>query len=110
MQMKKAAKKDARFKKFITNKQLNFGIKTADNKEGRFFVFSDGKIKTKSGVSAESQSAMVWADGNTAFKIMSSGNEEASVAALTEKTLQVEGDYKEFMWFSRSLDIMMGKP
>ena len=52
---------------------------------------------------------MVWCDPETAFKVMTSKNDEASVAALTEKKLQVEGNFKEFMWFSRALDIMMGK-
>lgn len=109
VKLKKAAKKDARFKKFIKDKRLNFGIKTADGKRGRLYSFSHGQISTRSGFPQKTDSAMLWSDADTAFKVMASGNEEASVAALTEKKLQVEGDLKEFMWFSRALDIMMGK-
>lgn len=109
VKLKQAAKKNARFIKFIKDKHLQFGIKTADGKSGRLYIFSNGAITSRSGSPTKSDSAMVWADADTAFKIMSSTNEEASVAALTEKKLVVEGDLKEFMWFSRAIDIMMGK-
>lgn len=109
VKLKQAAKNNVRFKKFIKDKRLNFGIKTTDGKRGRLYIFSNGKITSRSGGSEESESAMVWSDADTAFKVMASGNEEASVASLTEKKLQVEGDLKEFLWFSRALDIMMGK-
>ncbi len=109
IKLKQAAKKNINFKKFIRDKRLNFAIKTADGKRGRVYSFSNGQISTRSGLSQKAESAMVWSDADTAFKIMASGNEEASVAALTERKLQAEGDLKEFMWFSRALDIMMGK-
>ena len=109
VKLKQAAKKNSRFMKFIKNKNLQFGIKTADEKLGRLFVFSNGVITSRSGSPKESDSAMVWSDADTAFKVMSSSNDEASIVALTEKKLEVEGDLKEFMWFSRAIDIMMGK-
>ena len=72
-------------------------------------MFLNGKITTRSGSLKDTDFEMVWSDAATAFKVMSSSNEEASVAALTEKKLQVEGNLKEFMWFSRAMDIMLGK-
>jgi hypothetical protein len=47
--------------------------------------------------------ALIWCDGNTAFSVLSSGDDEAIIAALTEKKLQAEGNYKEFMWFLTAL-------
>lgn len=85
------------------------GIRTADRTSGREFVFSNGKITTRFGRLKKNDFSMIWSDAATAFKVMSSSNEEASVAALTEKKLQVEGNLKEFMWFSRAIDIMLGK-
>ncbi len=105
----KAARKNTRFKNFIQNKQLKFAIKTGRNGIGRQYVFDNGKISSSAKNILVCDAAMVWCDADTAFKVMASGNEEASVAALTEKKLQVEGDFKEFMWFSRAVDIMMGK-
>lgn len=107
--LKMATRNNARFIKFIKDKKLQFTIKTADGKSGRGYHFSNGKITSRSGASPVSDFTMVWSDASTGFNVMSSNNEEASVAALTEKKLQVEGDLKEFMWFSRAIDIMMGK-
>lgn len=105
----KAAKGDPMFQKFIKSKKLNVAVKTADGKRGRVYQFNRGRISSITGGRREFDTAMVWSDAETAFQVMSSSNDEASVAALTERTLQVEGDFKEFMWFSRALDIMMGK-
>lgn len=109
VKLKQAAKKNERFIQFIKDKQLQFAVKTADGRRGRLYTFSKGAITSNSGAPKTSDSAMVWSDSDTAFKTMSSSNEETSVAALTEKKLTVEGDLKEFMWFSRAIDIMMGK-
>jgi hypothetical protein len=109
VKLKQAAKRNIRFRKFIKDKNLRFGIKTADGKLGRLFVFSNGTITSRWGSPNEIDAAMVWSDADTAFKTMSNSNEEASLVALTEKKLEVEGDLKEFMWFSRGIDIMMGK-
>lgn len=105
----KAAKSDPLFQKFIKNKRLNVAVKTADGKKGRIYVFENGKIRSVKTGKKDPDTAMVWSDAVTGFDIMSSTNDEASVAALTEKKLLIEGDFKEFMWFSRALDIMMGK-
>lgn len=108
--LKLSARNNSRFIKFIKDKRLQLVIKTADGKSNRLFNFSNGKITSRSGSSSNaSDFIMVWSDADTAFKTMSSSNEEAALAALTEKKLQVEGSLKEFMWFSRALDIMMGK-
>ncbi|MBU2511444.1 hypothetical protein KJ966_08895 [bacterium] len=107
--LKKAATANDRFKSFIQSKKLSITIKTGDSRLGRRYTFENGKISSTSGIAKECDAAMVWRDANTAFEVMSSGNEEASVAALTEQKLQIEGSFKEFMWFSRALDIMMGK-
>ncbi len=105
----KAAGANDRFKNFIKNKKLKFAIKTSNSLQGRQFIFDNGKMSSTSSIANECDAAMVWCDANTAFKVMSSTNEEAAVAALTEQKLQIEGNYKEFMWFTRALDIMMGK-
>ncbi len=109
IKLKLAARNNDRFTAFIRNKSLRMGIRTADSSSGREYMFLNGKITTRSGSLKDTDFEMVWSDAATAFKVMSSSNEEASVAALTEKKLQVEGNLKEFMWFSRAMDIMLGK-
>ncbi len=109
MKMSKAAKKDVRFRDFIRTKQLRITIKTSEGEKGRQYIFDRGKISSTGDIHGGCDAAMVWCDEDTAFKVMTSGNDEASIAALTEEKLQVEGNLKEFLWFSRALDIMMGK-
>ncbi len=105
--LKAASKKNAAFKKYIKDKKLRALIKTADNTQGRLYIFEEGKISSVPGIH-EAAFAMVWSDPDTAFRVMTSGNEEASLAALTERKLTVEGNYKDFAWFSKALSLMNG--
>lgn len=103
--LKKAAKKNNLFKEYIQEKELKALIKTADDQEGRLYIFNRGEVYSLPGIH-EADFAMVWSDPETAFRVMTSGNEEASLAALTERKLIVEGNYKDFAWFSKALSIM----
>ena len=103
--LKAASKKNHAFKEFIRGKTLKALIKTADNKAGRLFIFNRGEVSSVPGIH-DADCALVWSDPGTAFKVMTSGNEEASLAALTEKKLIVEGNYKDFAWFSKALSKM----
>lgn len=105
LKLKSASRKNQAFIDYISDKKLKAQIKTADNRQGRLYIFDDGSIKSFPGVH-EADFAMVWSDPDTAFKVMTSGNEEASLAALTERKLVTEGSYKEFAWFSKALSIM----
>lgn len=104
-----ASKKNPAFKHFIKTKNMKISIQTADNKNGRQFIFDNGKISSRSGIHEDSSMSMVWSDAATGFKVMSSPNQEAPVAALVEEKLIVRGNFKDFAWFSKSLDIMMGR-
>lgn len=105
VKMGRAARRNPVFRQFIRDKQLKFTIKDSRDKKGRQYVFSKGKIFSSTAIDG-GDAAMVWCDGDTAFKAMASGNDEAVVAALTEKKLTIEGDFREFMWFARALDLM----
>jgi predicted sulfurtransferase len=105
--LKKAAKKNQAFKDFIRNKELKVGIRTPKNGQGRVYVFNQGIVSSVSGTGEKTDVAMVWCDADTAFKVMSNSNEEASLAAMTEKKLVIDGNFKEFMWFSTALSKMM---
>lgn len=104
--LKAAAKKNPAFKQFIKGKKVKVVMKTADNRQGRAFIVGNGKIVSSTRDLSNADAAMVWSDGDTAFKVMSSGDDEAFVAAMTEKKLQSEGDYKEFIWFLTALGKM----
>jgi hypothetical protein len=100
--LKKAAKKNDSFRKFIKGKNVRIVMKTAAG-QGKTFIIKDGSITTLSKDLSSADAALVWCDGNTAFSVLSSGDDEAIIAALTEKKLQSEGNYKDFIWFLTAL-------
>ena len=104
--LKKAAKNVPAFKEFIKSKNVKVLMKTADGKQGRAFILRNGTINSKSGDFSNADAAFVWSDGGTAFKVMSSGDDESFIAAMTEKKLWSEGNYKEFIWFLTALSKM----
>ncbi len=105
--LKWAAKKNKAFRDYIKNKKLKVAIKTAVGDQGRIYVFNSGKVSSIPGTREKSDVAMVWRNADTGFRIMTSNNEEASLAALTERSLSIDGNFKEFMWFSKALEKMM---
>lgn len=107
--LKTAAKKNKAFKDYIGNKKLKVAIKTAKEGLGRVYVFNQGAITSIPGTGETADVAMVWCDADTGFKVMTNKNEEAALAAMTEKKLIIEGNFKEFMWFSTALAKMMAK-
>lgn len=82
--MGRAAKKNPAFRHFIRGKELKFTIRTRSGGKGRKYIFNNGTISSDTDLD-DCRAAMVWCDGETAFKTMASGNDEAIVAALTEK-------------------------
>jgi hypothetical protein len=104
--MKKAAKSNNAFRNFIKGKNIRVAMKTADGRQGKAFVIQEGHVRTSAMDQSPADAAFIWCDGDTAFSIMSSGDDEAFVAALTEKKLRPEGDFKEFLWFLTALGKM----
>jgi len=100
--LKKAAKKNDAFRNFIKGKNIRIVMKTVGG-QGKVFIIQEGSVRTSSRDLAQTDAALLWCDGNTAFSVMSSGDDEALIAAMTEKKLQPEGNYKEFMWFLTAL-------
>ncbi len=100
--LQKASKKNDLFRKFIKGKNIRIVMKTAGG-QGKAFIIKDGTVRTSSKDLNQADASLIWCDGNTAFSVMTSGDDEALIAAMTEKKLQSEGNYKEFMWFLTAL-------
>lgn len=98
----KAAKKNDLFRNFIKGKNTTIVMKTAAGR-GKAFIIENGSVRTSAIAPVKAAASLVWCDGNTAFDVLSSGDDEAIIAALTEDKLKSEGDYREFVWFLTAL-------
>jgi hypothetical protein len=107
--LKMASRMNKAFQDYIRHKNLKVAIKTANNDLGRVYVFDQGAISSIPGTREKTDVALVWCDADTGFKVMTCKNEEASLAAMTEKKLVIDGNFKEFMWFSTALAKMMAR-
>ena len=97
--IKKKAKSDPEYKKKLAEKNCTVQIKTADNKKGRFYTFTNGEMITAGGVAPKSDVAIVWQDAKIAFEILKSGNQQKTVQAMQNGQLKLEGDGGVALWF-----------
>jgi predicted sulfurtransferase len=107
--LKMASRMNKAFRDYIRNKKLKVAIRTAKDDLGRVYVFDQGTISSIPGTREKTDVALVWCDADTGFKVMTCKNEEASLAAMTEKKLMIDGNFKEFMWFSTALAKLMAR-
>ncbi len=106
--LKRAAKKNGAYKSYIGNiHQVKIMIKTADCKRGRLFIFDRGKISSRRGGKLDYDAAIVWSDPGTAFKVMSSRNDEAAFLAAAEGKMKLDGMAFFAQWFNDGVKLVM---
>lgn len=105
--LKKASKTNAAFKSYIRTVQLKILIKTADGKRGRLFVFDRGTLTSRTGGNYAADAALVWSDGNTAFRVMASGSDAESFNAAAQGKMRVEGMAYFIQWFTDGIKLVM---
>jgi hypothetical protein len=106
--LKRASKKNAAFKSYISTMKANILIKTADGRRGRLFVFDRGKISSLAGGGHTNfDVALVWSDARTAFKVMASGSDEESFKAAAQGRLKVEGMAVFAQWFTEGVKLIL---
>jgi len=71
--LKWAAKMKPAYRSYIGSiHQVKIMIKTADGKYGRLFIFDQGTVSSKAGAGHRYDTAIVWSDAATGFKVMAS--------------------------------------
>ncbi len=98
--LKGRAKSDPDFKKKVSEKNCTVQIKTADNSKGRYFVFNNGEVTSKKGVSANPTVALVWKDAATGYEVLASGSGKKNMEAVQNGSLKFEGDGAIALWFA----------
>ncbi len=94
------------FKKHIRNTHVRILFKTRDNSQGRLIVFDRGKIKSRSGADHAFDVALVFKDGPTGFKVLSSQKNDAVFNAAASGDMHLEGMSAWAIWFQESMKLL----
>ena len=90
--LKKGSKKNEEMIKKIAEKNYTIQIKTADDKIGRYYTFDSGKVLSKRGLHGSPSVSLIWSDASTGFSVLASGSGKASMKALQDGKLKLDGD------------------
>ena len=107
LKLGRAARTNRAFRNYIGNIPLRILIRTADGRHGRLFVFDRGRVSSERGASHRCDAALVWADAGTAFRVMTSGSDEATFLAAAQGKLRVEGMAYYIQWFNDGVKLTM---
>ncbi|MDP2854902.1 MAG: hypothetical protein Q8O28_11740 [Smithellaceae bacterium] len=106
--LKAAAKKNTAYRKHLGILQIRILIKTTDGKRGRLFIFDKGAFSSVSGTHHKCDVALIWADAETAFKVMTSKTGDADTfSAAAEGKVRVEGMVPYIQWFTDGVKLVM---
>ena len=95
------------FREKAAEKDFTIQIMTADSKRGRWFKFEGGKITSSRGIHSSPDVSLVWSDASTGFNVMASGSNKATMAALQDGRLKLEGNGELAMHFTGVVKAMM---
>ena len=104
--LKRAAKKNPKFKHYIRKSKVRILIKTADGKRGRLFVFDQGEVSSKTGDYDDFDVALIWSDAATGFSTMLDKSKDASFKAAAAKKLKVVGMSVYAQWFEEGMKLI----
>jgi hypothetical protein len=106
--LRKASRKSAPFRTYISTMKVRILIKTANGRRGRLFIFDRGTVSSmRGGNHPDFDVALVWSDPATAFKVMASGSDEESFRAAANGRLKVEGMAYFAQWFTEGVKLIL---
>ena len=100
-------KRDPAFRERLKERDFTLLVKTRDNRHSRFFTFTAGRLVSERGIIENPDVSLIWADEQTAFRIMKSGDRNLSRDAVAEGKLQIVGNLHHSLWFTELVRIML---
>jgi len=101
--LRATAKKSPAFRERLREQNFTLQIKTRDDLQGRYYIFSGGEVFSKKGIHSQPDVALVWSSADLAFKIMKAGDRDATMQAREKGDLVIEGDPTLALWFSATI-------
>lgn len=106
--LKRAVKRKQAYRDYIGNiHQVRIMIKTRNGKRGRLFIFDQGTLSSRKGGEHAYDTAIIWSDAATAFRVMSSMKDEAAFLAAAQGRMKVDGMSFFAQWFNDGVKLAM---
>jgi molybdopterin guanine dinucleotide-containing S/N-oxide reductase-like protein len=106
--MKITAMRYPAFKNRLKEKNLIAQIKVKDNSQGRYFIFEDGKVRSKSGIHSNPDITIIYRNAVLAAKLMRPNRSQLEqINAMKNFQLGLEGPDELTMWFMETLSLML---
>ena len=104
---KRAARKNEKMKAHLGGAKKTIQFTTKGNPVSRFFRFSDESVFSQKGESSDADMTIRFESAETGFQVMWSmargKDKNAFMRGIQEKTIEVEGDVMQLMWFQKSV-------
>lgn len=101
--------KKKEFRNFIAGYECSVVFKTRKNKNGKRFVFKDGKFFTDNKIN-DYDAALIFTNQIRAFiRLALQGTEQAIYDAVNKHEATIDGTLLYFQWFGAVLQYVMGR-
>jgi ubiquinone biosynthesis protein UbiJ len=98
--MARASRNNPAFQQQLAGKELTFQLQTLDGKVARHFVISGQRVRSASGVVADSAFVIAFKDAAYGFETLQAKNKQlAFMQGIQNKDIQVTGNTGLVMWF-----------
>ncbi|MCG6929257.1 MAG: molybdopterin-dependent oxidoreductase [Desulfofustis sp.] len=95
------------FRSSVGDKELTAQIKIRGDRLGRTYVFKQGRLTSTGGVAPAADVSLIFSDTRTAVRLMlDQSNKLRQLNALKNFRVDLEGDDRDAMWFSRTLSML----
>ncbi|MFC1579859.1 molybdopterin-dependent oxidoreductase [Thermodesulfobacteriota bacterium] len=106
--LKHTGKKYPHFAKRLGEKNFTSQIKLMDNSQGRYFIFENGKVRSKAGIHDNPDMVMSFRSAELAVKLMKPNRRQLDlISSMKTFNVGLEGPDEITVWFSETLNMMM---
>jgi trimethylamine-N-oxide reductase (cytochrome c) len=105
--IKRTAKKHDTFRDRLKEHNATFQIKIADDTQGRFFVFQDGRVTSKSGIHPSPDVSIVFRSSEIAVGLLTPPHKQLDmINAMKNFQIGLEGSEDLAIWFLQTLNMI----
>jgi hypothetical protein len=106
--IRRAQARSPRLRELLASHPFVFQIQTADGVGGHFDV-ADGHIALRAGLHPKPDLTQLWCDGNTAVRMLTSGDETDLLRAVEDGYCRMRGRFIVALWFNEVMKLARGR-